>query len=200
MSRPRTPRVRFAYSTDFTRPLRDDELFVIEAFKTHTNHCLRCVSIPCSRAHAYARDMANYVYLDAGRPYSVIDQRADFGHIKLDMEPPLLEAVQRGLRIVQGAPKPKTRIYPEAQKRLSPRTYEIVEVISENSHCAEKPKRTMRERTSGGNSKVQHRQTEHSYDEVLKSNHCRSKRSGGKGDIIWVEIALKRSELMRLIY
>src|SRR4051794_26021601 len=76
MSRPRTSRLTFAYSTDFIRPLRDDELFVIEAFKTHTNHCLRCVNVPCSRAHVYARDIANYVYLDAGRPCSVIDQKS----------------------------------------------------------------------------------------------------------------------------
>jgi len=93
MSRSRTRHVRFARSTDFIRLLRDDERSVIEPFKNHTSRCRRCFNAPCARAHAYARDMADYIYLDAGRPYSLIDQRADFGHIQLDILPPLLEAV-----------------------------------------------------------------------------------------------------------
>jgi hypothetical protein len=43
--------------------------------------------------------MANYIYQNTELPYSVIDQRANFGHIELDILLSLLEAVQRELRI-----------------------------------------------------------------------------------------------------
>jgi hypothetical protein len=73
ISRLKTSRVRFVYSIDFTRPLKNNKLFIIKAFKTHINHYLRYVNIPYSRTYAYAKDMANYVYLDAKRLYSIID-------------------------------------------------------------------------------------------------------------------------------
>jgi hypothetical protein len=77
----RTRYVRFARFTDFIRLLRDNERFIIETFKNHISRCRRCFNAPCARAHVYARDMTNYIYLDARRPCSLIDQRADFRYI-----------------------------------------------------------------------------------------------------------------------
>jgi hypothetical protein len=73
MSMLRTRYIRFTRSTNFTRPLKDNERSVIETFKNHINRCRRCFNVLCARAHVYARNMANYIYLDAGRPYSLID-------------------------------------------------------------------------------------------------------------------------------
>jgi hypothetical protein len=115
----------------------------------------RSKTIPAIVRDAYASDFANYIYLDAGRPYSVIDKRPDFGHIQLNIPPLLLEAVQRGLKISQGAPRTKTRTCHEPEKRRNARKIEY--------------------------------------------NPTRPKRTGGDDDVIWVSIALKRSELRRLI-
>jgi hypothetical protein len=104
MYRPRTWQVRFAASTTFIRPLRDGKPSVIGTVNHHLGHCPCCFRIPCDRGHAYAGNIANCIYLGVGRPYSVIDKRADFGYIRLNMSPSLLEAVQRGLKISQGAP------------------------------------------------------------------------------------------------
>jgi hypothetical protein len=78
-------------------------------------------------------DMANDIYLDVGRPYSLIDQRADFRHIQLDILPSLLEAVQRALGIAQGSPALRKQTSYRAEKRQSPRIYKIVKVETESN-------------------------------------------------------------------
>jgi hypothetical protein len=143
MSRTRSCQIRF---TNYVRRLRDDELPVTETFKNHTGHCTRCFKTSCVRGQAYTKDVANYVYLDAGRPYSIIDQKADFADVVLDIEPSLFEAVQRALEVAQLPPGSSFRTHYEAPKRLGPRTYEIVEFLLEDSPRGEKPKRETRER------------------------------------------------------
>jgi hypothetical protein len=188
MSRSSTRHVRFARSTDSIRPLRDDERSVIETFKRHTSRCRRCSNVPCARAHAYARDMANYIYLDAGRPYSVIDQRADFGHIQLDILPSLLEAIQRGLGIAQASSTLGKQTSYKAEKGPS-------QWMDEMEKNKEKLGRGTGERTRCEGPKTRHRQVDYSKSPVNRSIQY----SGGEDDIIWIRVPLKRSELRGLI-
>ena len=142
-------------------------------------------SMPRAHVHMHTlEDMANYIYLDAGRPYSLIDQRADFRHIQLDIIPSLLEAVQRVLGIAQGSPALGKQTYYRAEKRQSPRIYKIVKVETENN--AEQPG----ERTHFENPKTRYRQADCSKNQVNKSIQCTSR-------YIWIKIPLKRSELRR---
>jgi hypothetical protein len=63
----------------------------------------------------------------------------NFEHIQLDVPPSLLEAVQRGLGIAQRSPTPGKQTPYKAEKRPSPRMYEIIEVELGNNSWAEQP-------------------------------------------------------------
>jgi hypothetical protein len=81
MSILKTRYIRFTRFLNFIRPLKDNERSVIETFKNYINRCRRCFNVLCARAHVYARNIINYIYLNAGRLYSLIDQRTDFRYI-----------------------------------------------------------------------------------------------------------------------
>jgi hypothetical protein len=101
-------------SNTICRPARDDERYVMQCFAAHTSHCPRCRdpfrvyvngNTLCDRGHAYARDVAQYVYFKAGKAYSVIDHNTTDGQVQIEIPPRcdavrgLLEAMDQGLKI-----------------------------------------------------------------------------------------------------
>jgi hypothetical protein len=132
--------VEFApLSNTICRPARDDERDVMQRFASHASHCPRCqdpyrVFIEgdtlCDRGHAYARDVAQYVYSKAGKPFSIIDRSTTDARVqieipaKCDVIRGLLKAVDHGLKIKSSALKPlisQDRTYPVSERRRVPR-------------------------------------------------------------------------------
>lgn len=83
MARTTSPRVVFAPVVQSLRPPRDDELSVMRTYARHASHCRQCADPYyvwktdgelCDRGHAYARDVAKYIYSKGGRPHSVVDK------------------------------------------------------------------------------------------------------------------------------
>jgi hypothetical protein len=96
------------------RPARDDERAVMQHFAGHASHCSRCADpfhvymkggTLCDRGRAYARDVAQYIYSEAGKVYSVNDCNTTDDQVQIEIPPQydvvrgLLEAVDRGLKI-----------------------------------------------------------------------------------------------------
>jgi hypothetical protein len=92
-------RVKFdLVSNTICRPARDrDNKFdVMQRFTHHTSHCPRCEdpfrvyvkgNTLCERGHAYARDVAQYVYCKAGKACSVIDRNATGARVQIEIPP-----------------------------------------------------------------------------------------------------------------
>ena len=65
-------------------------------FAAHASHCLRCEDpfrvyvnggTLCERGHAYARDVAQYVYSKASKAYSVVDRNAVDARVQIEIPP-----------------------------------------------------------------------------------------------------------------
>jgi len=105
--------VGFAPMPAYSRLPHDDELYVMKAFARHTSRCATCAhpyevhrkgGSLCSKGHARALDVTQYVFNKAGQAYSVVDLNGDR---RVQMEIPascsvvreLLKALERGLRL-----------------------------------------------------------------------------------------------------
>jgi hypothetical protein len=103
------------------RPARDDERDVMQRFVAYTSHCPHCKDpyrvymeggTLCERGHAYARDIAQYVYSKAGKAYSVIDRCATDARVQIEIPVKcdairgLLKAVEHGLKVRGPALRP----------------------------------------------------------------------------------------------
>jgi len=136
-------------SNTICRPARDDECDVMQRFATHASHCPRCEDpfrvyvkggTLCDRGHAYAKDVAQYVYSKAGKAYSVVDREDTNARVQIEIPPRcdairgLLKAVDQGLKIRSQALKPlvsQDRTYPVAERRQLPERrdgYDVLEV------------------------------------------------------------------------
>jgi hypothetical protein len=108
-------------SNTICRPARDDEYYVMQRFAAHASHCPCCENpyrvyktggTLCERGHAYARDVAQYVYSVAGKAYSVIDRSATDARVQIEIPAEcdaiqgLLRAVDKGLKIRGRASRP----------------------------------------------------------------------------------------------
>lgn len=132
-------RVEFvpAFNT-ICRPTSDDEYDVMQHFASYALRCPRCENpfrvylngdTLCERGHAYARDVAQYVYSKAGKAYSVADFNATGARVQIKIPPRcdavrgLLKAVNQGLEIkCQKLPAVVShdRTYPVAERRRLP--------------------------------------------------------------------------------
>jgi hypothetical protein len=137
-------------------------------------------------AGAYAGDILLNQLEGCDTICSVIDERAHFGYITLDISPSLREAVERGLRIAQEVPMPKYGIYHEPENRRTAR-YKILEVPSEKCRWPGQPQARCGQK--GRNLK-----------QVNKSSQWRSRQSGGEEDVIWITIPFNRKELRRMVW
>ena len=95
------------------RSARDDERDVMQCFAAHTSHCPRCKDpyraykngdTLCERGHAYAGDVVQYVYPQAGKAYSVIDRNATDARIQIKI-PEKRDAIRELLKAVDHGPK-----------------------------------------------------------------------------------------------
>jgi hypothetical protein len=138
-------------SNTICRPARDDEHYVMQGFAAHASHCPRCENpyrvyktggTLCERGHAYARDVAQYVYSEAGKAYSVIDRSATDTRVQIEIPAKcdairgLLRAVDKGLKIRGPASRPivthDQTNHVSDQRPLPDRGdgYEVIEVAS----------------------------------------------------------------------
>ncbi|MCJ1435993.1 hypothetical protein MMC27_005371 [Xylographa pallens] len=111
-------RVSFTPAPIYSRLPRDDEAYVMKAFARHASHCSSCANpyqvhlrgaTLCPKGHQRALNVAQYVYNKGDRAYSVVDRE---GNQQVQIEIPvgcesvrsLLQAMERGLRIMRRAP------------------------------------------------------------------------------------------------
>ncbi|KAI4158306.1 MAG: hypothetical protein LQ342_007572 [Letrouitia transgressa] len=109
----RVRQVDFAPIPAYSRLPHDDELYVMKAFARHASHCPQCIrpyevhrqgGTLCSKGHARALDVAQYIYNKGGQSFSLIDRE---GNNRVQVEIPanceavrsLLKAMERGLRL-----------------------------------------------------------------------------------------------------
>ena len=80
----------------------------------------------CERGHAYARDVAQYIYSKGGKAYSVIDRAANDARVQIEIPPEcyvirdLLKAVDKGLKVRTQTLRPALghdRTYPVRERR-----------------------------------------------------------------------------------
>lgn len=137
--------VDFNPNLAYSRPPRDDEVYVMKAFDRHASHCTQCArpyevhrlgQTLCSKGLQRARDVAQYLYNKGGQAYSLVDRE---GNQRIRVEIPagcesvrgLLKAMERGLRLHQRAPvvsyDPTYHITPRIIQ-TEPRTHELPEV------------------------------------------------------------------------
>ena len=113
----------FRRRVSFTAPVysrlpRDDEAYVMKAFARHASHCRSCANpyevhrsggTLCPKGHQRALDVAQYVYGQSGKTYSLVDREGN-QHVQIEIPPncdavrSLLRAMERGLRIMKRAP------------------------------------------------------------------------------------------------
>lgn len=116
---PVTRQVDFApIPATYSRLPHDDELYVMKAFTRHASHCATCAhpydvhrkgGSLCSKGHQRALDVAQYVFNNAGKTFSVVDLD---GNRRVQMEIPadcaavreLLKAMESGLRLRRKGP------------------------------------------------------------------------------------------------
>jgi hypothetical protein len=136
-------------SNTICRPARDDERDVMQHFASHASRCPRCEDpfrvymkggTLCDRGHAYARDVAQYVYSKAGKAYSVVDRNANDARVQIEIPARcdairgLLKAVDQGLKVRSQALRPVVshdRTYHVADRRQLPDRrdgYDVLEV------------------------------------------------------------------------
>ena len=151
-------RVGFAAEVQAIRQPREDEMSVMSYFTKHASRCTTCVDpyaayrqdIPlCERGTAFAKDVANYIYVKGGKPFSVINRRdGDRVQIQIPSEMEaislLVKAFDRGfvprkkpllLKPIKRSPYEETRKdstspgkeYPE-ERRYRQGDVEIVEI------------------------------------------------------------------------
>ena len=167
-------------SNTVCRPARDDERNVMQSFSAHAAHCARCDDpfrvylhggTLCDRGHAYARDVAQYVYSKAGKAYSVVDRNATDARVQIEIPAKcdairgLLKAVDQGLKVrsqnrqQSAALRPVVvshdRTYPVPDRRLLPTErrdgYDVLEVAPR--------RREERKRAEGGGHRDRRRET-----------------------------------------
>lgn len=140
------------YFTIMREP-HDDENYVMTAYERHSNHCTRCVSplkiqrldqTLCYRGYKYARDVANYLFAQNGKHFSVVAR--ENGRLSQVRIPPnafavrsLLATIEDGLHLysrkaITGAHpypiNPRRPAIKEIQPRSQPlvlKSYEIIE-------------------------------------------------------------------------
>lgn len=130
---PSTPRqVGFApVPATYSRLPHDDELYVMRAFARHASHCPSCAHpyeahklgrSLCTKGHARALDVAQYVFSRGSQAFSVVDLD---GNRRVQMEIPadcgavreLLKSMERGLRLRRKVqPKSYDPTYPIAPR------------------------------------------------------------------------------------
>lgn len=110
--------VDFDLTPHYSRPARDDELYVMKRFAHHASHCSSCAhpydvhkrgGTLCHKGHRRALDVAQYLYNKSGQAYSLVDRE---GNQRIQVEIPagcesvrgLLKAMERGLRLLRGSP------------------------------------------------------------------------------------------------
>ena len=119
----------------YSRQPHDDELYVMRAFSRHASHCASCEHpyevyrrgrTLCPKGHQRAVDVAQYVYNKAGQAYSLVDRE---GNQRVQIEIPvkcepvreLLQAMERGLRLMRKAPAVSyDKNYPVAPRQVRP--------------------------------------------------------------------------------
>ncbi|KAL9113864.1 MAG: hypothetical protein Q9227_001998 [Pyrenula ochraceoflavens] len=145
-------RVNFAGRDSIRRPVREDELFVMDQFAHHAKRCPECaypyqVALEgrtlCDRGHLYAKNVAEYLYLKAGVTFSELDRTSD--RVPVQVEIPkgygvirdLLNALNLGLR----KRKPVVshdKHYPVPDRRPVPterrKDYDVIEVEPRRHH------------------------------------------------------------------
>ncbi|KAL9619737.1 MAG: hypothetical protein Q9160_005668 [Pyrenula sp. 1 TL-2023] len=95
------------------RPAREDEKLVMQTFVKHARHCHDCANplktykdggYLCDRGHAYAQDIAEYLYLKAGVMFSKYDQTRDYMPMQVET-PAGFEVVRDLLRVLDNSLK-----------------------------------------------------------------------------------------------
>ena len=103
--------VSFDADPVYSRPARDDEVYVMKGFARHCSHCSRCADPYeasrrgdglCDKGRARAQRVAEYVYSKGDQAYSKVDSE---GNQRVQIEIPagcqpvrgLLKAMERGL-------------------------------------------------------------------------------------------------------
>ena len=116
----------------------------MEAFSSHASRCSTCADpyrvyiqggTLCDRGHAYAKDVAQYVYSKGGKPYSSLDKsRGSTVQIEIpagcDAIRGLLKAVDRGFRARSQRPViSHDPTYPVSDRRPTERRsgYDVIE-------------------------------------------------------------------------
>ncbi|KAJ5612764.1 hypothetical protein N7510_005958 [Penicillium lagena] len=140
------------------RDLGDDEHYVMEAFESHAEHCPHCADPLqthrdggdlCERGRQYARDVAEYLYCQNGKHYSVVDRESGQPkRVKLPRDAlavrSLLAALEDGLRLrapaVRAPEISYDRTYPVGPRRPA------VEHIQPRPSTPESPSRAIIER------------------------------------------------------
>jgi hypothetical protein len=100
-------------------------IYLLARFAHHTSHCPCCAPFRAyvkgdtlgERGHAYAGDVAQYVYSKAGKAYPVVDHNATDTRVQLDGVQDLPKAIGQGLKI--------------SSQKLSP-------VVSQDRTCSER--------------------------------------------------------------
>ena len=85
-------RVAIDSAVEYSRPANGEEMYVMEEYAVHADHCFRC-RFPkrskglCSRGSGYATDVAQYVYQKMGLPYSLLDRVNKRQTVRLELPP-----------------------------------------------------------------------------------------------------------------
>lgn len=113
-------RVGFAHEPLYSRRPRSDEEYVMEHFHTHAKKCADCANPYsthisgrklCDKGHLLAQDVAQYIYSQGGRPYSMLDRESLKQRVQIEIPPhcdkvrQLLRAIDEGLRVRSPSPK-----------------------------------------------------------------------------------------------
>ena len=129
--------VSFEADPVYSRPARDDEVYVMKSFARHCSHCSQCANPYeasrrgeglCDKGFARAQSVAEYVYSKGGQAYSSVDFE---GNQRVQIEIPvgcapvrdLLKVMERGL--LKRASKPvsyDSTYYVPARRPLSSAT------------------------------------------------------------------------------
>ena len=111
--------VGFASEPVYSRPSRQDEVFVMEHFDRHARKCPQCRDpyltylsggTLCDDGHKLAQDVAHYVYSKGGKAYSTVDRESLGQRVRVEIPPEcdrvrgLLRAVDHGLRVRKSRP------------------------------------------------------------------------------------------------
>lgn len=133
----------------FVREPHDDEKYVMAAYERHSSRCTKC-SIPfelsgraslCARGYQYARDVANYLFAQEGKNFSVVArERGKSVQVKIPRNAvavhSLLAAIEAGLHLYirkaipfdrYHTPQPGTKHIQLPNQSPKVRRYKIIE-------------------------------------------------------------------------